>query len=97
MRKQRLENPKRLQNYHFTKDYGITIDERDEKLEKQKNLRAVCKRLMDSPCVDHDHETNEARGLLCRWCNTVLGHVREQIDTLLNAAEYLRKYKKVEA
>ena len=27
--------------------------------------------------MDHNHETNEPRGLLCRECNTLLGHVEK--------------------
>ena len=42
-------------------------------------------------CVDHDHSTNEIRGILCKHCNHVLGHARDNIKTLENAIKYLRR------
>jgi hypothetical protein len=41
--------------------------------------------------IDHDHKTHEFRGLLCSTCNTGLGHFKDNIDTLLEAIEYLKK------
>jgi hypothetical protein len=93
MRKQRAENPRRLQNYHFTKDYGITVEERDEKLATQENLCMVCKRLMDRPCVDHDHETEQVRDLLCKNCNCALGLLQDDASIAQRAADYLKKWK----
>jgi exonuclease VII small subunit len=33
----------------------------------------------------------EVRGILCRHCNHLLGKARDKIDTLLSAADYLRR------
>jgi Recombination endonuclease VII len=93
MRKQRAENPERLQDYHFRKDYGITIEERNAKLEKQNHCCAVCKRLMENPHVDHDHETDQIRDLLCRECNSGLGFFKDDVLILESALAYLRKWK----
>ena len=41
--------------------------------------------------VDHDHETGEVRGLLCHNCNSSLGLVKDNIDTLKAMIEYLEK------
>jgi hypothetical protein len=41
--------------------------------------------------IDHDHQTNEVRGLLCDRCNVGLAQFQEKTDLLIRAAEYLRK------
>ena len=41
-------------------------------------------------CIDHDHETNKPRGLLCHNCNTALGLVGDNLETLTNLIEYLK-------
>jgi hypothetical protein len=42
-------------------------------------------------CVDHNHETNEIRGCLCHNCNVAIGHLRDDINLLETAIEYLKK------
>ena len=46
----------------------------------------------DRLCIDHDHQTNEVRGLLCHNCNTALGLVGDNLDTLSNLITYLRTF-----
>jgi hypothetical protein len=41
--------------------------------------------------VDHDHETNAIRGLLCNNCNVGLGHFKDNEKLLLAAIEYLAR------
>lgn len=43
----------------------------------------------DVACVDHDHDTNFIRGLLCVDCNVGLGNFRDDKQVLLQAARYL--------
>ena len=40
--------------------------------------------------VDHDHKTNEVRGLLCQRCNLGLGHFRDDPQLMEFAAQYIR-------
>ena len=44
-------------------------------------------------CIDHDHTTGKIRGILCKHCNHVLGHSREQINILDNAKAYLLSHR----
>ena len=46
--------------------------------------------------IDHDHTTKKVRGLLCLWCNTVIGFAKDNIETLKNAITYLKKHKQSE-
>ena len=41
--------------------------------------------------IDHSHETGKVRGLLCHNCNMLLGHSKDNINTLENAIMYLNK------
>lgn len=46
-----------------------------------------------SLCVDHCHNTNQFRGLLCHSCNTALGLFRDKPELLMRAAEYLSTFR----
>ena len=61
---------------------------------EQNHCCAICKAPFETstPHADHSHKTGQPRGLLCRYCNSVLGHAKENIQTLERAIEYLRKY-----
>src|SRR6266699_3772696 len=64
--------------------YGITIEEYNEKSEKQGNVCAVCKKTGTRKLVvDHDHSTNAIRDLLCEKCNTALAMVNDDDYLLL--------------
>ena len=43
-------------------------------------------------CVDHDHKTGKARGLLCHSCNTSLGALGDDLNLLYKAVEYLEEH-----
>ena len=72
--------------------YGITPDEYRTMHEKQAGKCAICnqepttKRLLH---VDHCHDTKVVRGLLCHGCNTAIGAMKENIETLRSAIVYL--------
>ena len=44
--------------------------------------------------LDHDHETNEIRGLLCDNCNRAIGFLQENLSTIESAIKYLNKFNK---
>ena len=42
--------------------------------------------------IDHCHDSNIFRGVLCRTCNMGIGHLREDADTVEKAFKYLRRF-----
>lgn len=42
-------------------------------------------------CVDHDHDTEKIRGLLCNDCNLAVGYGKTP-EKLRAAAEYLQRH-----
>jgi hypothetical protein len=40
-------------------------------------------------CVDHCHDTGKVRGLLCDNCNQALGLLKDDVDALKRAIEYI--------
>ena len=42
-------------------------------------------------CVDHNHTTGKVRGLLCTNCNTGIGNLRDSIELLEKAIQYLKE------
>jgi hypothetical protein len=45
----------------------------------------------DALCIDHNHETNEVRGLLCHNCNRGLGFLKDSAELVKKAATYLEE------
>jgi hypothetical protein len=87
----KLEAKKRMLKYR----YGITLEEYEGMYYNQNGKCAICKKdyqLGGSKglFVDHDHETMEVRGLLCRNCNSAIGQLRECKHILTEAIKYLR-------
>ena len=85
------------QNYHFRKTYGITTEERDALINTQEGKCACCGNEFDStqrgsPVVDHNHDTNEVRDILCDRCNVVLGMINEDPEVAHNLIDYIHKW-----
>jgi hypothetical protein len=73
--------------------YGITDYEFETKKTAQDNRCAICLEVFTkTPCIDHDHATDKNRGLLCRFCNLVLGNAKDRILVLERAIQYLKEY-----
>jgi hypothetical protein len=82
-------------NQDLKKAYGITLDDYNNMLVEQNNQCKICMtsadRLKRSLCVDHDHSTGKVRGLLCDTCNRSLGLLKDNIDILKKAVQYLQE------
>ncbi len=42
--------------------------------------------------VDHDHHTNEIRGVICSLCNSGLGKLGDTFKSISNAYKYMEKH-----
>lgn len=83
-------------NILLNNNYGITRNDYDEILERQKGVCAICgsntsgSERYKNFCVDHNHVTGEIRGLLCQKCNIGLGNFKDSIELLEEAIKYLK-------
>lgn len=42
--------------------------------------------------IDHCHKTGKVRGLLCQFCNSLIGYARDDVTILQNAINYLKDH-----
>ena len=76
------------------KKYGITRADFERMLHQQGNRCAICLCIDPEKTgwrVDHNHEFDFVRGVLCHRCNTLLGHAKEKVETLSRAIDYLQR------
>jgi hypothetical protein len=94
-------NREKQANYVLLWKFGITLETYNEMLAKQDRRCAICrtdkpfgdsKRFERFP-VDHCHERNIIRGLLCNSCNNGLGRFKDDSKLLRAAADYLDRNK----
>ncbi len=82
-------------DYQQTYRYDMEPGDYDSMLVAQGGRCAICG--ADAPggkggkfATDHDHATDEIRGLLCNSCNIALGHFGDDSDVLRKAIAYLK-------
>lgn len=94
----RKNNYRRRKNLELEWNYGISLEKYEQILIKQEYSCAICKIHQDSLsrklCVDHCHKTEQVRGLLCGNCNVGIGKLKDDINLLETAVNYLKSYKK---
>jgi hypothetical protein len=71
----------------------MTQEEYDALLQAQEGKCKICG--APPTAVDHDHETGEVRGLLCRACNLGLGYFKDSAELLQRAIAYLEEAESV--
>ena len=78
---------------HRLRVYGITSDKYIDMMFDQNGRCGMCYNFfLTDPDVDHDHETGQARALLCHKCNTGLGYFDDEAFRA-RAEIYLRRMK----
>lgn len=93
-------------NKHLKRNYGITLHQlrlmfdkaegkceicRSPMLFNNGNYKAGDKRSGNECCVDHCHTTEKVRGLLCFHCNTAIGHLFDNQESINRIKGYLNK------
>lgn len=75
--------------------YGLTPEQLSNLLE----AHPVCELCAGSfglkgKNIDHNHTTGIVRGVLCTKCNLGLGYFNDDIELLLKATDYLKRFSK---
>lgn len=87
---------------YIKRTYGLTWEQFEALIEKQKGTCAVCRTRPVSTeirrrgenrasTVDHDHVTGKVRGVLCTPCNLLLGYAQDDPVILQQAIDYLKE------
>jgi hypothetical protein len=85
-------------NRQLQRKYGITLEDKKNLLASQGGKCAACRTPDPGElgwCLDHDHETEKVRGVLCFACNLAIGSAREDIVRLKKCSAYLMRCKGV--
>ena len=86
---------KETKNLNLKRCYGITIEQYNQMFNVQEGKCKVCGKhqseLYQPLGVDHNHTTGKVRGLLCPNCNSILGHAKDNTDTLQKVIIYLKE------
>lgn len=76
--------------------YGIGLDEYEAMAAVQGGACAICLKPPSGRysrlSVDHDHDTEMVRGLLCPSCNTAIGLLGDDPDTMRRASAYVARH-----
>ena len=90
------ENKEKALNDNYKYKYGISLKEYNELNKIQNGCCAICGKSEQENkrklAVDHCHTTGRVRKLLCANCNTALGLVKENKETLILMVSYLMEH-----
>lgn len=82
------KNPLRVRAIHRRYLYRIEPEQFQARLNAQDGMCKICQ-VRPAVHLDHNHDTNSPRGILCGDCNRALGLFRENKNFLANAIKYL--------
>lgn len=85
------------------KRYGMTIEQFEALKQLQDHKCAICGGTQQSIgfmrrvgpkelCVDHNHTTQQNRGLLCTYCNAAIGLLQDDPTVAERAVAYLKSW-----
>jgi hypothetical protein len=99
-RVRREANRDQMRHKYLITTYNITLADERELLNRQLGVCAICGKGEEktrghskrSLSIDHNHQTNVVRGLLCGSCNEGLGYFCDDPRLLERAIDYLHGY-----
>ena len=90
------QNPDEINDRRAAKTYGTTYEHIQQMRAEANGICQCCHRPGEGQfkrlVIDHDHATGKIRGLICHKCNTVLGAVNDDPQTLRNLARFLLEF-----
>ena len=81
-------------DWDLKKKYNISLDEYNKNCMERNNSCDICCTKVKTLHVDHCHSTGKVRGYLCGSCNRGLGLLKDSLEVLNKAADYLRERNK---
>lgn len=90
--KDRKEGKYNLTGYNRFRRYGLTPEDYSKMYAEQNGKCAMPSCSGNAEFIDHDHETNIVRRLLCRFCNSGLGFFKDNPQLLREALKYLEDF-----
>jgi hypothetical protein len=95
VKKRQYDYSKYRQNV-LKRKYNITLDDYNKMLQEQDGKCWTCSVKAEDTkskvlVVDHNHLTGEVRGLLCNFCNTAIGLLKESQETIEKVSKYLHE------
>lgn len=77
----------------FQQKHGVSREDADRMIAEREGRCDICGRTDRRHVVDHCHDTGKVRGILCSQCNSGIGMLGDDLDTLIKAAKYLRQHR----
>jgi hypothetical protein len=92
-------NPKAFRAADLRRDFGITVEQYYALYQEQGGVCAICRQpekdkrndVVKWLAIDHCHDRNFVRGLLCAACNLSIGRMGEDPGRLRAAADYIER------
>ena len=75
---------------YMRRKFNLT-DEQYAELMKHDNCEVCGRDITNKKCIDHCHNTEKIRGVLCNNCNTTLGLVGDNVQVLTELIRYLER------
>jgi hypothetical protein len=96
-RRKQLLSKEMIRQRNLEKNFGKgALDVYKKLFEEQGGVCAICSTpengRYSNLSIDHNHDTNEIRGLLCNSCNRGIGLLKDSPEVIRKAAEYVETH-----
>lgn len=88
----RKNNPEAQRTSQLKRLYGLSREQHEQMIKDQQGCCKICGE-QTTLVVDHDHESNKIRSLLCTQCNVGLGSFKDSTALLRLAMDYLQNHR----